>query len=70
MLEACERENVYIIEKIIKDLDKFVLFLTVRHDFASLINIDIIFLNVNNVFKFTLINLKNVDINSTNIANK
>ena len=70
MLKARERENVYIIKKIVKNLDEFVLFLTIRYDFASLININIVFLSVNNIFKSIFINLINFNVNLTNVANK
>ena len=77
MLETRKRKNVYIIEKIVKDLNKFVLFLAMRYNFTSLININIIFSSVNNVFKSALtnlinvsINLINVNIDSINVANK
>ena len=70
MLEARKYKNVYIVKKIVKNLNKFVLFLAIRHNFASLININIIFLNINNVFKFAFIDLINVNIDSTNVTNK
>ena len=70
ILEARKRKNVYIIKKIVENLDEFVLFSAMRHDFASLINTDIVFLSVNNVFKSIFINLINVDIDLTNVANK
>ena len=70
ILEARERKNVYIIKKIVKDLDEFVLFLAMRYDFASSININIIFSSVNNVFKSAFTDLINININLTNVANK
>ena len=70
MFKTRERENVYIIKKIVKDLDKFILFLIMRHDFTNLINIDITFLNVNKVVKFTFINLINVNNDLKNVANE
>ena len=41
-----------------------------RYDVTSLINTNTIFLSVNNVFNFTLINSMNVNINLINVANK
>ena len=38
MFKARKRKTVYIIKKIVKDLDKFVLFLVTHYDFVSLIN--------------------------------
>ena len=38
-----------------------------RYDFASLININIIFLSINNIFKFTFINLININIDLINV---
>ena len=70
MLKARKRKNVYIIKKIIKNLDEFVLFLTMRYNFTSLINTDMVFLSVNNVFKFIFTNSINVNIDLINVANK
>ena len=70
ILKARERENVYIIKKIVKNFDEFVLFSAIRYNFASSINIKTVFLSVNNVFKFTFTNLINVNINLINVTNK
>ena len=61
MLKTRKRESVYIIKKIVKDLDEFILFLIMRRDFTSLININIIFLSVNKVVKFTFTDLININ---------
>ncbi len=57
MLKVYKREKVYIIEKIVKDLDEFVLFLVIYYNFISLMNINTTFLsmNINN----SLINIAN-----------
>ena len=68
--EARKRKNVYIIKKIVKDFNEFVLFLAMRHNFASLINTNTVFSSVNNVFKSVLTNSINVNTDSTNVANK
>ena len=70
MFKAHERKDVYIIEKIVKDLDKFVLFSAIRYNFTSSINTNTVFLNMNDVFKSAFTNLINVDTNLTNVANK
>ena len=70
MLKTREREDVYIIEKIVKDLDDFILFLVMRRDFTSLININTAFLSVNKVVKFTLTDLINVNNNLKNVTNE
>ena len=70
MLKARERKDVYIIEKIVKNLDEFVLFSAIRHDFASSINTDTVFSNVNNVFKSIFTNSINVNTDLKNVANK
>ena len=67
MFKTRARENVYIIEKIVKNLNEFVLFSAMYYNFASLININIVFLSVNNIVKFTFTNLTNVNIDSINI---
>ena len=70
MLKARERKDVYIVEKIIKYFNEFVLFLTMRYNFASSINTDIVFLSVNNIFKFAFTDSINVNTDLTNIANE
>ena len=70
MLKTRKRKNVYIIKKIVKDLNKFVLFLAMYYNFANSINTDIVFSSVNNIFKSTFIDLINIKTDSTNIANK
>ena len=40
MLETRERENVYIIEKMIKNLNEFVLFVAMHYSSANLINVN------------------------------
>ena len=70
MLKIYERKDVYIIKKIVKDFDKFVLFSAMRYNFASSININTAFLNVNNIFKSAFTNLINVDIDLINVASK
>ena len=70
MLKTHERENVYIIKKIVKNFNEFVLFSAMRYDFASLINTDIVFSSVNNVFKSVFADLINVNTDSTNVTNK
>ena len=50
MFKTRERENVYIVEKIVKNLDKFVLFLAMRYNFASLINNNIVFFKCKQCF--------------------
>ena len=62
MFKTRKRKNVYITEKIIKNLDEFVLFLAIRYNFASLINIDIVFISINNIVKLIFINSINVNI--------
>ena len=70
MFKARERKNVYIVEKIVKDFDEFVLFSAICYNFASSMNIDTVFLSVNNVFEFTFTNSINVNTDLTNVANK
>ena len=70
MLKTRERENVYIIKKIVKDLNDFILFLIMRYNFTSLMNIDTAFLSVNEVVKFTLTDLMNVNNDLKNVTNK
>ena len=70
MFKTRKREDVYIIKKIVKDLNEFILFLIIRRDFTSLININIILLSVNEVVKFILINLMNVNNNLKNVTNE
>ena len=67
MFKARNRNNVYVIKKIVKNLNKFVLFLAMRYNFASSINIDINFLNRNNIVKFALINSINVNTDLVNV---
>ena len=67
MFKACKYKNVYIIKKIVKDFNKLVIFLTIRYNFTSLININITFLNMNNIVKFVFINLINVNTNLVNV---
>ncbi len=57
MLKAHEREGVYIVEKIAKDLNEFVLFSVMRYNFTSLMNINMTFLSVN--INNSLINVAN-----------
>ena len=67
MFKTREREDVYIIKKIVKDLNKFVLFLAMRYNFASLININTVFLSINNILEFIFIDLINININLINV---
>ena len=67
MLKIRKYKNIYIIKRIVKDLNKFVLFLAMRYNFASSININITFLNINNVVKFTFIDSININTNSVNV---
>ena len=48
MFKTRERENVYIIKKIIKNFNEFTLFALIYYNFINLININIIFLNMHN----------------------
>ena len=70
MFKARERKNGYISKKIVKYLNEFVLFLIIRCNFASLININMVFLSVNNVFEFAFTNLINFNTDLINVANK
>ena len=70
MLKTRERKDVYIIKKIAKDLDEFILFLIMRRDFTSLININIAFLSVNKVVKFTFTDLININNDLKNVTNE
>ena len=70
MLKTRERENVYIIKKIVKDLNDFILFLVMRYNFTSLMNIDIAFLSVKEIVKFIFTDLINVNNNLKNVTNK
>ena len=63
-------DNVHRIKKIAKDLDEFILFLIMRHDFTSLMNINTAFLSVNKVVKFTFIDLINVNNDLKNVTNE
>ncbi len=47
MLKAHERGGVYIVEKIVKDLNEFALFSVMHYNFTSLMNINTTFLSVN-----------------------
>ncbi len=58
MLKAHEREDVYIVEKIAKDLNEFALFSVMHYNFTSLMNINTTFLSVN------------IDNSSMNVANE
>ena len=77
MFETRERENVYIIEKIIKNFNEFVLILLIHYNFASSVNINIIFLNMynfkiktNEIVTLIFINLMNVNTDLMNVINK
>ena len=77
MLETRERENVYIIEKIVKNFKNFILILLMHHDFANSMNIDTIFLNMynfetetNEIVTLTFTNLMNININLMNVINE
>ena len=48
ILKTRERKNVYIIKKIIKNFNEFILILLTHYNFINLININIIFLNIHN----------------------
>ena len=77
MFKTRKHENVYIIEKIVKNLNNFILILLMHYNFASSMNINTIFLNMHN-FKtetneiVTLIftNLMNININLINVINE
>ena len=70
MFKVHKREDDYIIEKIVKNLDEFILFLIMYYNFVSLININTVFLSINNVFKFTFTVLINVNTDLSNVVNK
>ena len=48
MLKTQEYKEIYIIKKIVKDLNKFVLFSAMYYNSACLININTAFLNTQN----------------------
>ena len=70
MLKTRKREDVYIIKKIVKNLNEFILFLIMRYNFISLININIAFLSVNKIVKFIFTDLININNDLKNVANK
>ena len=70
MFKTRKSKDVYIIKKIFKNLNKFVLFLTMRYDFANLINVNTVFLSVNNIVKFKFTSLINDNSNLINNDNK
>ena len=76
MFKTRERENVYIIKKIVKNFNKFILILLMYYDFANLMNIDTIFLNmynfkteINEIITLIFTNLMNINTNLINVIN-
>ena len=76
MFKTRKREDIYIIEKIVKNFNEFILSLLMYYDFASLININIIHFNMYNfetetveIVTFVFINLINVNTNLMNVIN-
>ena len=77
MFKTREREDVYIVEKIVKDFNKIILISLMHHDFASSMNINTIFLNMynfeteaNEIVTSVFTNLMNVNINLMNVINE
>ena len=77
MFKTRKRENVYIIKKIVKNFNEFILILLMYYNFASLMNIDTIFLNMynfktetNEIITLTFLNLINININLMNVINE
>ena len=48
MFKTREREDLYIIKKIVKNFNEFILILLMYYNFVNLMNINIIFLNMHN----------------------
>ena len=67
MLKTQERREVYIVEKIVKDLDEFVLFSAIYHDSACSININTAFSSMQND-QIDVVDSMNVNVNLINVS--